>query len=65
MRNEPSREAVNLALELFDNAQRRSRRGENDPTHAIAVVLQRFMDERDLFKNQIAVTMGDHELRER
>jgi len=62
-RNEPSREATNLALELFDVAQRRSRRGENDPTYAIAVALQALVDQRDaalaeveLLKNQIAVS---------
>jgi len=63
MRNEPSKEATDRALELFDTAQRRSRRGENDPTYGIAVALQRLMDERDLFKEQIAVSGGDHDVR--
>jgi hypothetical protein len=69
MRNEPSREAVNLALELFDTAQRRVRRRENDPTHVIAVALQQLMDARDeararvtLLSEQIAVTAGDHDV---
>jgi predicted transcriptional regulator len=53
----PSREAVDLALDLFDVAQRRARRGENNPTHVIAVALQTFMDREAAWKAAVAELM--------
>jgi len=61
--NDTSKEADDLALVLYNVAWKREHRGENNPTHVIAVALQKLMDERDLYKGQIAVTEGDHEPR--
>jgi len=61
--NDTSKEADELALALYNVARKREHRGENNPTHAIAVALQALMDQRDLYKSQIAVTEGDHEPR--